>query len=466
MKNIELSKVNLYSVFRDLRINFWVIILAAFIGFFGSVTYFSYVHTSRYTSTMTVSVNLSGYTTDSTAVSLTRTVMIAEILDDVFQSDAMRDIVKKEQGTDDVGSISAVQLGETNLISVRVTDKSAEKAYNTLKSVYDNYPKIMNYVFSNVIIRVVENPMMPSGPSNAVSVRNTAVAYGLLAAIAMMGLIVVISYMRDTIKNPSDVEKELDTKLFAVVDRVKTLNRHLPKNKRNLAITNPLVGYKFSESFRRMAVKIESLKRTKGIKTVMVTSVAENEGKTSVSANIAIALAQNGNRVLVVDCDLKKPAIYHFFGGAERTAENDFHKYITEGGDITNYLKCDSETGIYTLDNIKPTPNSAEKLSTSRFKDTIKALKNEFDVIIIDTPPCGLTIDAEIVSTVADVTLLVVRQDFVRVADINDNIASFDKTYLAGCVFNDVINFSRKNDKESAEYSGYYYHEKQAAGKE
>lgn len=459
MKKFEISKINGYSVINDFLRNIWVVFLAAFIGFFGSLTYFSHIYTNRYISKMTVSVNLSGYTTDATALSLARTVEISKILDDVFQSDAMKVIVQKEMNGP-IGQISAVQLGETNMISISAADTSPEKAYQTLKLVCDNYPKLMDNVFSNVIIRVVENPFMPTAPYNAVSPMVAGVIVGVLAAVAMTFLIVVISYMRDTVKNISDVESELDTKLFATVNRVKTINRHLPKEKRNLSIINPLVGYDFTESFRRIAVKLESLKRTRSIKSVMITSVAENEGKTSISVNTAIALAQNGNKVLLVDCDLKKPAVYHFFDKVENNTENDFIQYISHGGELENYIKHDPDTDVYIMSGLKATSNSSEKVGGTHFKKTMRELKKQFDFIVIDTPPCGLTIDAEVISNVADAVLLVVRQDYVRVSDINENISSFENSYLAGCVFNDVVTFGEKHEKHGIEYSGYYYHEK------
>ncbi len=105
----------MYTVLRDIALNFWVIILAAVFGLFGGMTYFKFIRPERFTSTMTVSINLSGYTTSSTAVSLTKTVIIAETLDDVFQSDALKNVVSKELGGEMTGVITAKQLGETTL---------------------------------------------------------------------------------------------------------------------------------------------------------------------------------------------------------------------------------------------------------------------------------------------------------------------------------------------------------------
>ena len=166
MKQFDFSRLNMYTVLRDIALNFWVIILAAVFGLFGGMTYFKFIRPERFTSTMTVSINLSGYTTSSTAVSLTKTVIIAETLDDVFQSDALKNVVSKELGGEMTGVITAKQLGETNLISVSVTDSTPKKAYDALVSVYNNYDKVTDFVFTNVLISVISNPQMPDAPSN------------------------------------------------------------------------------------------------------------------------------------------------------------------------------------------------------------------------------------------------------------------------------------------------------------
>ena len=456
MRKFDLQRINLYTILRDYLVNLWIVILVAVTAFIGSFSYYTYVHKHNYVSTMTVSINLSGYTTNATALSLARTVLIAETLDDVFQSAAVRDVVKKDLGGEITGTISARQLSETNLVMISVIDESPEKAYNTLVSVYENYDKVTNLVFSNVIIRTVANPTMPTKPYGAMSTKMLGFISAVLAGFIVSVLIVIISYMRDTVKNVSDVERELDTRLFGTVYRVKKLGKKLPNHKRRLIVTNPLVGFDFANSFRKMAVKIESLRRTKGHNVFMVTSVTENEGKTSVAVNLAVTLQQNGSRVLLIDCDFKNPSIRRFFDDVPRPENSDFHQFITNGGDITHFIKHDPDTGLYLADNVEVCTNSAEILSGQRFTDIIKALKTQFDFIIVDTPPCGITVDPEIVSGIVDAAILTVRQDFVTVTDINDQIQNLNKCYLAGCVFNDVATFKQSIDKSSDSYINYY----------
>ena len=410
MRKFDLQRINLYTILRDYLVNLWIVILVAVTAFIGSFSYYTYVHKHNYVSTMTVSINLSGYTTNATALSLARTVLIAETLDDVFQSAAVRDVVKKDLGGEITGTISARQLSETNLVMISVIDESPEKAYNTLVSVYENYDKVTNLVFSNVIIRTVANPTMPTKPYGAMSTKMLGFISAVLAGFTV-----------------SDVERELDTRLFGTVYRVKKLGKKLPNHKRRLIVTNPLVGFDFANSFRKMAVKIESLRRTKGHNVFMVTSVTENEGKTSVAVNLAVTLQQNGSRVLLIDCDFKNPSIRRFFDNVPRPENSDFHQFIINGGDITHFIKHDPDTGLYLADNVEVCTNSAEILSGHRFTDIIKALKTQFDFIIVDTPPCGITVDPEIVSGIVDAAILTVRQDFVTVTDINDQIQNLNK---------------------------------------
>ena len=455
MKTIDFSRFNLYTVVRDLIINIWIIVLALITGFVGTVWYLNYLRKENYVSSMIVSINLSGYTTEATALSLARTVEIAKTLDDVFQSSALTNVVEKEMGEPLTAKISASQLGETNLVTISATDSTPQKAYETLVSVGENYHKVTDNVFTNVMIRTVKNPEMPSEPAGTLSPTTAGVLVGILAGLIVTGIIVLISFLRNTVKSTSDVENELDTKLFGTVNRVKKFNQKLPESKQRVLITNPLVGFDFVNSFRKIAVKLESLHRTKNIKTLMITSVTENEGKTSIAVNTALALAQSGNHVLLMDCDLKNPSVRHFFDNDETDNPNALTDCFEKAINISESIKQDTATGLSLAYNIKPATGSAEMLSSSNFAAILTELKETFDFIIVDTPPCGITVDAEIVSNVVDAAIIVVRQDVAEISDINEQIHNLDKCYLAGCVLNDIAQFG--NQSSGFEDYGNYY---------
>ena len=457
MRRIELSRINLYTIFKDIMRNIWIIVLAAVVGFVTGVTSFAYLVPEKYVSSMTVSVNLSGYTTSSTAVSLTRTVTIAETLDNVFQSDALRDVIAKDIGEENMGTIWAAQQSETNLITIYSMASSPVTAYNTLDSLARNYHKVTKNVFSNVIISVVVNPQMPRSSSNTAEPFPMGVVFGIFFAALVTGIVSLISYMRETVKDAYDIEHELGVSLFGTIYRFKPLGEDLPEDKRREIISNHLMGFEFAECFRRMAIKIESLHRTKKAKVFMITSVAENEGKTMAATNLAIAIAMNGHRTLLIDCDFKNPSIHKSFKYLDRPEGTDFHQYISNGGDISQFIRHDPETGIFIADCKKYCHDSPELLGSARFVETLAAFREEFDFVIIDTPPCALTIDPEIIATHSDSVLMIVRQDYVCISDIYEHIENLSNIHFAGCIFNHVGRFKGASLKSSNEHDEFYY---------
>lgn len=454
MNKFSTARFNLYTIIRDTLYNWWVIILALITGFVGSVCYFNFIYKHHYESSMTISINLSGYTNEATALSLARTIEITEKLDDVFQSNAMKDVVTKAIGRPITANISASQIPETNLVVVTSTDVSPENAYETLLAVHNNYTKVTDYVFSNVIIRTIVNPTMPNTSSRLMTSLKMGVIIGMLFAIGVTAIIVLISFLRDTVKGPDDVERELDTKLFGVINHIKGQGANIPSAKRPMVINNTFVG----SGFAKIAVKIESLRRTKNAKVFMLTSVTENEGKTSCSVNTALALTQNGHKVLLIDCDLKRPSVQYFFNQNKEDFEGmNLSDFLINGGDINRYLKRDEKSGLYILGNINGVKGSAELVASERFSQLVSTVKDVFDYIIVDTPPYGMVADAEIISELVDATILVVRQDVVSIKDINDVIHNLEKTYLAGCILNDVSSFSKNAEYQNG-YNNYFGH--------
>jgi Mrp family chromosome partitioning ATPase len=156
-----------------------------------------------------------------------------------------------------------------------------------------------------------------------------------------------------------------------------------------------------------------------------------------------------------MDCDFKNPSIHFFF---DRPEIGDFHKFVSEGGDISDFIYLDQATGLYVADSANSCEGSSEKLSLYRFGEIVAALKKQFDFVIIDTPPCGIAVDAEIVVESSDAVLLVVRQDVVNVAEINSHIETLNKAYIAGCIFNNVYTVKKIKNDQSSQSSKYYYH--------
>ncbi len=448
MKAIDLKRVNAFTLAIDVLYNLWVIALAAVIGFCGCQIYYLAVKKQTYTSSMTIAVNLSGYTKNATSTSLSRTIEICETYQSVLASDTLKAIVEEDMGQPMTGTISVRQKKSTNLIDISVTDSSSQKAYETLKSINKNYPKITDNSFNNIIISVISAPFLPTSVSNPSASITNSLIFALLGALICTSLVLFISFMRDTVKNPSDVDDMLECKLLGTVYHVNKRKRKIGLKNDGLLLTNPLIDYTFRNSFSEIAIKLESIQRTKGVKSIVVTSIAENEGKTTIIVNIAIALATMGKKVVVVDSDLKLPAVYKFFKQVDINPENDIFNYISGKTDYDSVKVYDKITNVSIVCGKEKHFNSAKALGEETYHDLIRRLEGEFEFVLIDSPPGGVAVDAETISECCDGMLFVVRQDFVGVEAINDYIINIDSDKMIGCILNDISEFKREKEPE------------------
>ncbi len=452
MREIKAKYFNLFTVVRDCLYNWWIILLAGIIGFCGCQIYYSAFLKTRYTSSMTIAVNLSGYTTEATVVTLARVIQIATSFEEVLQSPILVDIVEQKIGEPITGTVTATQVVETNLITISVTDISPDKAYRTLSAIFENHNAITDTAFNNIIINVLSNPNMPSTYSNHRQIIVQSIEFALLGMIVCMAIITVISYFRDTVKNVTDVDNLLEGKLFGTIYHVNKRKSKIKKTNDGLLLTNPLISFSFSDSFREMATKLSSLQRTKNYKSFVVTSAAENEGKTTVSVNLAIALSEMGKKVIIVDSDFKLPAIFKFFDQSKAVEEKELGEFILGNiTDLSSIIRKDRRTGIFLACGKKKYRNSSEMVNSESFINLICALEKEFDVVLIDTPPACVVLDAEIIAEHTSAMLFVVRQDFSPVEPINEFLSNVEHDKLIGCILNDYsyLKWRRKSDGDT-----------------
>ncbi len=458
MREIRFDYINWYTILRDLSRNFWIVVLAFLTGIFGVRAYIDFTYRPEYKCTTTVSINA----TDSglySFSSLNKTIEAASTFQEMFQSSYFKEKLCDITGKVVDGEITAEQISETNLIVMTYSCDSPVEAYTMLLAIIDNYNEITDYSFEDMIINTISQPVVPTRPSNPVSYKN----YDIIAAVALSALvlffIVVSSYFRDTVKNESDVNSMIDTKLFSVIyheEKNKTLKTklRLAHSKDPLLITNILINYRFSETFRIAALKLDYYLKAKNIKTFMITSCGENEGKTTASVNLALSMAKLGKKTLLIDADLRKPAVHKFFKDSAEDMRG-LGEVIRGNIAINNAIIKEPNTGLYIICGNQKYRNSSEMISTKRFESFVESVKEQFDVIIFDTAPTALVSDAEIIASYIDAALIVVRQDVAPVPEINDMVDMLNQagTVVEGCIFNDVHVLPRLFNNGVTEYS-------------
>lgn len=430
------------SLIRDIFRNSWAVILAGLIALLGIQIYEKIIYTPTYTSNAVLVVR-SKVGSSGAYSNLSASSEMATIFTQVFTQNSMKKLAAENIGEKSFdGEIIAEVNGSTNLLNVSVKSKNPETAFMLLSSVLEVYPQVSGAVFTDAVIDVISAPGMPSHPSNSplTIYRNQIV---LIVMVLQGMLIVLLSLLRETVKEEMGFSDKIDSRLVGVVSHERahlSFKEKLKGKKRALLINDAYSGLKFAEDYQKIATKLENMKKNKGRRVFAITSVAENEGKSTVASNIAIALAGRGYKVALLDLDVHKSSIHKIFDCREQTV-NDFSDVLLGKIFVSDFkFYHHKKSNVYIAFNKKIFKDTTALFSGSSLKNSLNELRKEMDFVIIDTPPVSVTSDAVSAATDVDRTLLVVRTDCVAVKDINDAILTISDAggKLAGCILNDV----------------------------
>ena len=205
-----------------------------------------------------------------------------------------------------------------------------------------------------------------------------------------------------------------------------------------------------SESYRSIRTNIQFANLDKNLQTIMVTSPTAREGKTTTLSNVALAMADADHRVLIVDCDMRKPRIHKVF---EISNIYGMAEILLHGGDYKKALNPTSNENLYIITAGKIPSNPSELLYSNAMKNLIQNLKKDFEYIFIDTPPVVPVTDAAIMSNYVDGVILVCASGVIEIELAQKAKESLENVNanILGVVLNKI---NTKNDK----YSSYYYY--------
>ena len=201
-----------------------------------------------------------------------------------------------------------------------------------------------------------------------------------------------------------------------------------------------------AESYRTLRTNIQYSSFDKKYKVIVVTSSEAGEGKSTTSGNLALCLAQDDKKVILIDCDLRKPSIHKKFKVSNLVGLSDV--IIGKADFKTAISKYNDNLTLLTSGKIPPNPS--EMLSSKAMKNLLEVLKEKFDYVIIDTPPVQAVTDSQILSTKADGTILVVRSENTKRDAVHNAINLLKKVNanIIGTVLNGV----------DASRNKYYYY--------
>ena len=391
---------------------------------------------------------------------LTSTKDLAQQFTEILGSNVLKKKVAQDIGVNSLDVETSVDLvPETNLITLSVKAKTAAESYRVLRSVMENYNTVSDYAIKNVIIETIQQPSVAMSPSNPLNEKRMVLKVFLIAAGCLIVLVAGISYIRDTIKNPGEVSSKLDTRLLGTIayeKKSKSLSINRKKGYLSMLISNPLRRFAYVESSKMAASRVRSYMDKEQAKVLLVTSVMENEGKSTVAANLALSLAQEGNRVMLMDCDFRKPAQFKIFDVRDNE-ETDLGDVLINHKSADRIIRNWNDSNLYMILN-KTSSNSIETLlKSTTLKQIIAFCRERMDYVVVDTSPLALVADTEELAQMTDASVLVVRQDTVLAKDINDAIDILNNTRgkVIGCILNGTASQSTGGNSHYR-YGGHY----------
>ena len=337
------------------------------------------------------------------------------------------------------GKITAEVAPDTNLLVMSVTGSDPRSVFLMSKGVIEHHHVVSEKALAGIVMELLDAPDAPVRPINSPDTFNKVTKAAMFAAVVVAGIIMALSYLSDRIRS----RKEADTKLSCHVlgelyheRKNKTLKGRLTKNKRSILITDPLTSFIYTESVHKLAGRVDR-HRHKGEHIIMVTSVLENEGKSTVAANLALSMAKKGKKILLIDCDLRKPSFNLIFDLPKaNVALSDVLKGKATLAQAVKYLE---HKDIYLLPARKSIKTATELLNSKAMENLMKEASQAYDLVIVDVPPMAAASDAENLCEFVDASLLVVRQNMANADQINEAAEMLGRSnHLLGCVFNNV----------------------------
>lgn len=425
--------------------NLWMILATALIFAMCASLYLSWIFVPKYQATMTYVVT-SRRTSYATTGNQSATREVAAVLTEMLETDMVAESIRSHSPelADFDGTITASQVGESNMIVVTSEADTPEEAFLSVCAVEDNFPTIVGYLSNSCVVQVIRNPSVSAAPVNQVNTRQTTRNAALAGALGMAVLLCWFSISRETVQTTTGARHLLDAHIISVVNRVPrkwTLRSLLHPSDKPLQVFDPTTSFQFNEQINAVCTRMEQEASVNGRKIFMITGVSENEGKSTISGNVAASLAMMGKKVAVLDCDLRNPSLNRFFGGKYVSAM-PLNKLLGLPFSKENLLQCmvrHEQLGLYMLFATQPDRRCTELLTSH----TMDALLNQlriFDYVILDTPPMGYFTDTEALMDRVDASMLVVRQDCTPACDINDaaDVLRRAQSHFMGVVLNDM----------------------------
>lgn len=354
------------------------------------------------------------------------------------------------------GNISTETLGNTNMITIIVNSSDAQAAYDILQSVIKHYPEVAEPIIGEVSMNLLDMTDVPESVSNPPNYKKDALKGMFLGAVFSGVALLLYGFTRRTIHEEEDFKKMLNVDCICSIPQI-VFKKRGKEFRKDISIYNKKISQTFLEAMRMLRARIEKEAKKNNLKVFLVTSAEAGEGKSTIAANIAMALAMRGSKVALVDCDLRSPSVRERLN--METEGVGLCEYLLEETEMEDLLVWNETYQMYVVPGGNPIVNASELMDSPRMLSLLERLKEKVEYIILDTAPVGILTDTTVLAEAADAALFVVKQDYANRSAILEGIEHLaeSRIYISGCILNGIQNavggYGYKNQRYYGRYS-------------
>lgn len=337
---------------------------------------------------------------------------------------------------------------DTVLIEVAVRDSNPARAQAIATAIAEGFPTAVGQIESRpgsdvspVKVTVVQPPTAPTSPVSPVPVRNIALG-AVLGLLLGLGVALLRETLDKTVKTQDDLKALTDVPVLGAIMRDPD------------AVKRPLIvevdpRSRRAEAFRSLRTNLQFVDAANHPRTLVVTSALAGEGKSTMSANLALTMAQGGSRVCLVEADLRRPKVLDYLGLEGAVGLTDA---LIGRAEVFDVIQPYGGTNMWVLGAGPIPPNPSELLGSAAMRGVLKELASRFDYVVMDSPPILPVTDAVVLSSLADGVIVVVGSGVVQRDQLTHALENLES--VAARVLGLVLNRVPQN---SAGYGGYGY---------
>ena len=479
MENNNTKEFTIMDLYVLIRRNLWLILLFSFIGILSGYVYSSFIISPKYESKisfMLVIDNDSGTIgEDNTGLTYAKSVVyncIDMMVKNVYLkkvSDNLKDKDINISAQELSSLISYSSATNSSSINAVISTKDAEKSLLIAQALNEVTADHLGDIYEKIKVVTQQTPSLATKPSSP-NIPLYTIAGLILGAAAITVVLLVLTFASIRVNDEEKLIAEFSLPIMGIVTNFPQDKEQLEQSKKFLI--KPKVSkraynlisddspFEINEAFRNIKTNIcfsIPKKSDSTARIISVTSSEKAEGKTTISSNTALAFAKSKMKTLLIDADLRKPKINKFFRTENHLGLSD---YLSGEAQIDEVINTTKYENLFTIIAGTLPPNPIELLSSDGMAGLIGKIKNDFEVIIIDTPPVEWVSDSLVLSSIVDGTLVVVKHRLTTYHELHSILRKieFSKMKTLGFVLNGYTEQGRDKYGYSYKY-GYINNE-------